>query len=157
MPIPSTTENGEELLKIPPVGENTKAKGPKVSRTLLNFWLDATLLVAITFVGWVSVMMQVVFPAPTAAGGWELWGMSFNQWRDAQFISLCVCGLLALEHVVLHWKWVCNVITTQVLRIKDRPHEGSQAIYGVGTFIIILTLMMVGIIAALISVKRPHE
>jgi len=125
-------------------------------RTLLNFWLDATLFVAITFVVWVSAMLQFVFPPPTLAEGWKLWGLSFDQWRDVQFASLCVCALLAIEHLVLHWNWVCTVLATRVLRIKARPDEGVQTIYGVGTFIVILTVLMGGIVAAVLTVEHPH-
>lgn len=129
----------------------------KLSMALVNFWLDAALFLAILFLVWVSVMLQVVFPAPTSAAGWQLWGLSFDQWRDAQFYSLCGCALLALEHLVLHWNWVCAVLATQILRLKARPDEGSQAVYGVATFILILLAMMAGIIAAILSVQSPSD
>lgn len=127
-----------------------------MSKTLFNFWLDAALLVAITFVVWVSVMMQVVFPDPTRAGGWELWGLSYDRWRDTQFYSLCVCALLALEHLVLHWSWVCGVIATRLLRVEKRPDDGVQAVYGVAFFITVLLVMLAGILAAVLTVRPPH-
>jgi hypothetical protein len=127
----------------------------KVSRAILNFWLDAALFVVVAFVMWVSVMIQVVFPRPTAAEGWRLWGLSFNQWHDAQFYGLCIAALLVVEHIVLHWNWVCSIIATRVLRTRARADEGVQALYGVGTFIGILILMMVGIMAAMCMVRRP--
>ncbi|MDR3636898.1 MAG: hypothetical protein P4L84_24040 [Isosphaeraceae bacterium] len=127
----------------------------KTSMVIVNFWLDAALLLSVAFLGWVSAMMQVVFPAPTAAGGWELWGLTFDQWRDLQFGSLCVFGLLALEHLALHWNWVCGVIATKVLRVKNRPDEGINAVYGVATFIGILTVMLASVIVAILTVKRP--
>jgi len=137
----------------------TAAKPPaarrKPSMALINFWLDATLLATISFVGWVSAMLQVVFPAPTAAAGWELWGLSYNQWHDAQFCSLCLFALLVLVHVMLHWNWVCSLIATQVLRAKCRPDEGLQTIYGVATLIGLLTVIAGTIIAAILSVKHP--
>ena len=74
----------------------------KMSRSLINFWLDLSLLVVLVCVGWISAMMRIVFPAPTSADGWKLWGMSFNQWSDFQFGALCLFGLLAVEHLVLH-------------------------------------------------------
>lgn len=123
--------------------------------SLINFWLDSALLVAILFVGWVSVMMQVVFPAPTSADGWELWGLSFNQWRDTQFFAMGACALLILEHLVLHWNWVCSVIATKVMGVKKRPDEAIQAMYGVGIFICIVIVMMGSILVAILTVKRP--
>ncbi len=128
----------------------------QLSRTMLNFWLDAALLMSVLFLVWVSALLQMVFPAPTSAKGWELWGMSFNQWRDTQFFALCVSALLALEHVVLHWNWICGVIATKVLRIQKRPDEGVQSIYGVGAFIAVLFVMMSTIFAAIVTVKHPQ-
>jgi hypothetical protein len=90
-----------------------------------------------------------------AAHGWTLWGLSFNDWRDLQFGSLCVCGLLAVEHLVLHWNWVCGVIATKVLRRKYRADQGVEAVYGVGTLIAVLTVMLAGVIAAILTVKQP--
>jgi hypothetical protein len=123
--------------------------------TVVNFWLDATLLVTVSFVGWICAMLQIVFPAPTAAAGWKLWGLSYNQWHDAQFFSLCLFALLVLVHVMLHWNWICSVIAAQVLRIKSRPDEGMQTIYGVATLIGLLTVIAGTIIAAILMVQRP--
>lgn len=122
---------------------------------IINFWLDVTLLLTILFIGWVSAMMQVVFPAPTSADGWSLWGLSFDQWRDAQFGALCFFSLLALVHVMLHWNWICGVITTRVVRTKNRPDDGIQTIYGVGTMIVVLNLIVGAVIAAMLTVQKP--
>ncbi len=122
---------------------------------LINFWLDAGLLVTIAFLGWVTAMLQVVFPAPTAAAGWELWGLTFNEWHNTQFVALCVFAVLVLVHVMLHWNWVCSIIATQVLRLKTRPDDGMQTIYGVTTLIVLLMIIAGTIIAALLSVHRP--
>ena len=122
---------------------------------LLNFWLDLALLLTLLFVGWVSAMMRVVFPAPTSADGWKLWGLTFNRWSDIQFFGLCAFGLLAIEHLVLHWNWVCSLIATKILRTKNRPDESNQAVFGVGTFITVLMAMLAGLIAAMLNVHRP--
>jgi hypothetical protein len=155
MQTPSPAHTDEGLGQAAPDVKPQKPGKGAVSTALLNFWLDAALFLSVTFVVWVSVMMQYVFPPPTSADGWELWGLSFDQWRDAQFYALCVVALLAIEHLVLHWNWVCSVLATKVLRIKDRPDKGNQAIYGVGTFITILTLILASLLAASLSVKRP--
>ena len=72
----------------------------RISMALVNFWLDARLLATFTVVGCVSALLQIVFPAPTVADGWQLWGLSFNQWRDIQFFSICFLALLVLVHVM---------------------------------------------------------
>lgn len=127
-----------------------------VSKALFNFWVDVSLVVPILIVIWVTVMLRLVFPVPTAADGWTLWGLNYTQWSDVQFYALCVFVLLVLEHIVLHWNWVCGIITTKILRIKKkRPDEGAQAIYGVGAFITVLLLMMMTLLAAMLSVDEP--
>lgn len=134
----------------------TETTGRKAgSKTLLNFWLDAALGLTITALTWVSAMLQIVFPRPTSASGWQLWGLSYDEWRDVQFVALCVGVLLALEHVVLHWKWICGVVTTKIFRVKSRPDEGVQAMYGIATFVTIMLVLNAGIIIALFCVRRP--
>jgi hypothetical protein len=137
MPPPHVTERpGDRRTESDPTAQPAAAPRPprrRLSMALINFWLDASLLVTVTFVGWVSVILQVVFPAPTYAAGWSLWGLSYNQWHDLQFGSICFCAFVILLHVMLHWNWVCSVIGTQILRLRRRPDDGMQTIYGVAT------------------------
>ena len=74
------------------------------------------------------------FP-PTAADRWSLLGLTYDQWRDVQFGSLCLLALAVLVHVMMHWNWVCSVIATQILHTRQRPDEGMQTIYGVATLV----------------------
>ena len=41
--------------------------------SVINFWVDAGLLVLLVLLGWESAMLQILFPAPTLAAGWTLW------------------------------------------------------------------------------------
>lgn len=123
--------------------------------SVINFWLDAFLLLLLMILGWATATLQFVFPPPTTAAGWTLWGLSYDQWRDFQFGSVCALGLGVLLHVMLHWNWVCSVVATQVLHSRQRPDEGMQTIYGVATLIILLHVIGAGVIAALVTVQRP--
>jgi hypothetical protein len=67
---------------------------------------------------WVSALLRMVFPAPTETAGWPIIQ------RLAQFYALCVFALLAVEHLVLHWNWVCSVIATRIVRSSSRPDGG---------------------------------
>ena len=98
---------------------------------------------------------QIEFPAPALTGGWTLWSLTYDQWRDVQFATLCTFGFGILVHVMLHWNWVCSVITTQVLHTRERPDEGMQTIYGVATLIVLLHLIAAGVIVALVVIRRP--
>ncbi len=137
---------------------STSVKGRKrISATVVNFWVDACLLVLLSALGWVSATLQVAFPAPTAADGWTLWGLTYDQWRDIQFGTLSLFAGGILLHLMLHWKWVCSVIATQILRIKTRPDDGMQTIYGVATLIVILHVIAAAVLAAMLCVHHPPE
>lgn len=141
---------------VAPQNAPRSGRAAQPTRTLLNFWLDAGLLLAMVCVLWISALLQVVFPPPTTAGGWRLWGLSYNQWRDCQFGALCLAALLALEHLVLHWNWVCGVVATKLLRLTQRPDEASQALYGVAVFIGIVATVVGSIALAMLTVRAPH-
>ena len=154
MPNPDVEETVEEPLRVVSEGQAAQTKTQKVSKSIINLVLDAVLLIAAVFLLWVSVVMRMVFPAPTTADGWVLWGLSYDRWHDVQFSTLCVVALLALEHLVLHWNWVCSIIATKILRVRKRPDEANQAVYGVATFITLLLTLLAGLIAATLAVKR---
>ncbi|MGP0066061.1 MAG: DUF4405 domain-containing protein [Isosphaeraceae bacterium] len=127
----------------------------RISLSVINFWLDALLLVVLAVLGWVSATLQVVFPAPTVADGWTLWGLAYDQWRDIQFGVLCVFAIGVLVHLMLHWNWICSVIATQIVRSRTRPDEGMQTIYGVITLIFLLHVIAFGVGAAMFCIHRP--
>jgi hypothetical protein len=56
---------------------------------------------------------------------------------------------------MLHWNWVCSVVTAQILRSRARIDDSMQTIYGVGLLIAILLTMLAEIIAAMSGVRRP--
>jgi hypothetical protein len=152
--MPSTVDHDDESPRRTLTAAKPRPARRQMSMALINFWLDAGLLVTIACLGWVTAMLQIVFPAPTAAAGWELWGLTFNEWHNTQFIALCVFALLVLVHLMLHWNWVCSIIATQVLRIKVRPEDGMQTIYGVSALIVLFMILAGTIIAALLTVKH---
>jgi len=137
-----------------PIDRQAKSRR-QLSVSVVNFWLDATLLVLLSVQGLLAAILQFVFPRPTAAAGWTLWGLTFDQWHDVQFGSLCLLAFGVLIHVMMHWNWVCSVIATQVLRTRQRPDEAMQTIYGVATLIVILHVIAAGVIAAMLCVRRP--
>ena len=140
--------------KVP--AELKKAQGKRrTSMSVINFWLDATLLFVLLVLGWEAAILQFLFPAPTLAAGWTLFGLTFDQWHDIQFATLCTFALGILVHVMLHWNWVCSVIATQILKTRDRPDEGKQTMYGVLTLMVLLHVIGAGVILALFFVHRP--
>lgn len=139
----------------PPKGQGSKPVKRRTSMSVINFWLDASILAILMLIGWEAAVLKFLFPAPTMSAGWTLWGLDYNQWDDIRFATLCAFALGILIHVMLHWNWVCSVIATQIVHAKDRPDEGKQTIYGVATLIVLLHIIGIGVILALFFVRRP--
>jgi hypothetical protein len=151
-----STGEGLTASRVPSQTLGPQIRKPRrLSVSVINIWIDALILVFLTALGWISAMLQFTFPAPTAADGWTLWGLNYDQWRDLQFGSLCLFALGILVHVMMHWNWVCSVIATQILQVRQRSDEGMQTIYGVATLIFLLHLIAAGVVVAMICVRRP--
>ncbi len=151
------TRREEESTSKPP-GRPAKPQNRgkrRLSMSVVNFWLDTAILIALMFLGWIAAVLEFLFPAPTLAGGWTLWGLTYDQWHDIEFASLCVFALGVLVHVMLHWNWVCSVVFAQILHSKERPDEGKQTIYGVVVLTVLLHIIGVGVMIAIFFIHRP--
>jgi hypothetical protein len=56
---------------------------------------------------------------------------------------------------MLHWSWVCSVITTRLLRRSGKVDDGIQTLYGVGTLIAVILLTIGLVIVAEAMIRRP--
>ena len=127
-----------------------------MSRTHINFLLDASLLVAFAVLIWSGVIVRFVFPPGPDAKGWYLWGLGYDQWATVQFAMVAVLALGVLIHVMLHWSWVCGVVTTRLIRDKKaKLDDGTQTLYGVGLLILIFNVLGLAVAAAALSVQGP--
>lgn len=117
----------------------TRAPG-RISRTLVNFWLDGLLGLIFVKLCLTAVILQFVFPPGVAARGAALWGMTYGQWCSLQFGLLAALGLGVLLHVMLHWTWICSVLSKRILKQKEVPDNGIRTLYGVGLMICLLLL-----------------
>lgn len=126
-----------------------------MNRTTLNFLVDGLLLALFLALVWVSVVLRFLFPPGTAAAGWSLWGLGYDGWCAVQFNVLAAMFLVVLLHVMLHWSWVCGVVSKGLRRRggpAQRIDEGLQTIYGVGTLIAIVNLLGFTLAAAALMV-----
>lgn len=128
-----------------------------MNRTLINFWLNAGLLLTFLALVWSSTVLHVVFPPGPEAAGWTLWGGSYLEWRGFQFANIVILTLGILLHVMLHWSWVCGVVATKIRRTSSRPDDGTQTLYGVGLLIVVLFVLGGATAAARLSLKAPHR
>lgn len=128
-----------------------------MSRTLVNFFLDLSLLIVLAGLTAVSVITEFAFPPATSAQGWMLWGYNYDAWSRFRFGLLCLFLLGVLVHVMLHWTWVCGVVITRLLggRGKDvLRDDGLRTLYGVTTLITFLTVVGTAVAAAILSVEK---
>jgi len=127
-----------------------------MSKTVVNFILDAGLLVFMVLMLFTAAALRFVFPAPTLAAGWTLWGFGYDAWANFQFVLVALFGLAILLHVMLHWAWVCSVLATKILRGRSaRPDEGMQTIWGVGLLIVVVNVIGLLLGLAYLMVQAP--
>ena len=131
--------------------------GWRLSPAVINFWLDALLMVAFVALSITAVIVQFVFPPGVTAKGWLLWGMDFGQWCSIQFSILAVLGFGVVVHVMLHWQWVCGVVVRKLLHRKELPDDGIRTIYGVGLLIGLLLTGATIVGVAMLTIQMPPQ
>ena len=144
-------------------GSSSKGGAPRTfftrHQTIINFWLDLTLLITFLVLIWVSVVVRFVLPPAGAASGYVLWTLGLSGWMDVQFGVLAVFFFGIILHLMLHWSWVCGVIGGRILRNRDGNKrvldDGQRTILGVGLMIVLLNIMGLGIALAVLSVRSP--
>lgn len=95
-----------------------------MKRSKLNFTFDAAAFAGFVFLTTTGVLMRYVLP-PGSRRFSTIWGLDRHGWGDIHFwISIVFLGLLAM-HLLLHWRWVTNILT-------GKPREGSGLRAGLG-------------------------
>jgi hypothetical protein len=115
-----------------------------MKRSKLNFTFDAIAFAGFVFLTTTGVLMRYVLP-PGSRRFSTIWGLDRHGWGDIHFwISIVFLGLLAM-HLLLHWRWIINIIT-------GRPREESGLRAGLGI------IGVVGLLAlALAPLLSPVE
>lgn len=131
-----------------------KSSGPWMSKTVLNFWVDFSLLVVFLTLLWVEVVLYFLFPPGPVGEKMTLWGLSVEHWRGFQFGVICVFAVDILLHVMLHWSWVCSVVAKHILRTKPTRDDGIQTIIGVGVLIAIIHILAAALLAAWFGIEK---
>lgn len=134
-------------------GHSRSARG--LSWSEINFLLDAALMLLFVALCAAAVIVRFVFPPGPAAKGWLLWGLDYDAWGGIQFGLLATLAFGILVHVMLHWSWVCNLLSSRLGGRKTRVDEGMQTIYGVGLLIVLLNLIGVVVAAAKLTIHGP--
>ena len=123
-------------------------------QTIINFWLDTVLCVLFLLQGWMFAVLQVVFPRG-AGPGWTIWGATPLDWQEALFSTYCVFSVCIVLHVMLHWTWICGVVSTRLFGLKPGKDDGSHTLVGVGVLVLLVHLLAGGILGARVALVAP--
>lgn len=129
-----------------------------MSRTVVNFLIDVVLFSITLSLLVISAILRFVFPAPSTAAGWTLWGYGYDAWDNLQFALVALIGLAIVIHVMMHWSWVCGVVVRQIWRPANRTakaDDGSQTLWGVGLLIVVFNIMGALVGLALVCIRSP--
>ena len=65
-----------------------------------------------------------------------------------------------LIHLMLHWTWICGVVSNRVTQWRAMPvriDEASRTVYGVGLLILVVNVVGVSIAAAVLMIQPPSS
>ncbi len=133
-----------------------------MARNETNFWFDIWLLINFVVLVCFTTITQFLFPVAEKTKGWKVLSLTYQNWIDMQFVTLCIFTIGLLIHLMLHWNWVCNIGAGYVAKIshskREKPHDGIRTIVGVGILILLLHFVggFVGI-ASLFIEKPPLQ
>jgi hypothetical protein len=125
---------------------------------VVNFAVDASLLVLVVLLLFTAAVLRFVFPAPSTSARWTLWGSGYDAWANFQFALVAVIGLAILLHVMLHWSWVCGVVATKLLRrtgARQNLDDGQQTLWGVGMLIVVVNILGLLVGLAYLTIRGP--
>lgn len=129
-----------------------------MSRTAVNFFLDVALLLEFATLLTITAILRFAFPPAVSSVGWTLWGWNYEEWAGAQFLMTVIFALSVLLHVMLHWSWVCGVITSRLSKWRGRPvrwEDGIRTLYGVGLLVVIVHAIALFVAIALLTIRSP--
>ncbi len=126
-----------------------------VSKPVVNFWLDIFLAVVFVALCSIAAVLQFAFPAASLAEGWTLWGMTYDDVAAIQFGTLCVLAAGIILHVMLHWTWVCGMLTRGNPNATLRTDDGIRTIVGVGVLIALLHVIGGVLLIAMLTIQQP--
>ena len=150
-------EDGPGAMRRPAAKREAAAKRG-ISRTAVNFFVDLAMLVVFVALMWISVVVRFVFPRGTEATGWRLLGLGFDDWCSLQFGTVALLAALIVLHLMLHWTWVCGVVTSRLSRSRGKAiqlDDGNRTLYGVGVLIVILNIVGLLTAAAALLIHGP--
>ena len=137
------------------VSEDAPLRKSTWSKARINFWLDVVLAIVFIAVATITSVLNFVFPVPTTAAGWSLWGLDYNDYARWQFLLLCLLGAGIVLHVMLHWNWVCGMLTRGNSTSTLRTDNGTQTLLGVIVLAVALHVIGLAVLIGSLMVVKP--
>jgi hypothetical protein len=130
-----------------------------MSRASVNFLVDCCLLLNFVIVLATTLMLRALFPHPTHADEWTVWGLGYDRWANVQFWAVMSMAAVVLLHLILHWNWVCGFVAGRIARFTGRRAKtvsSLNTLYGVTLLIVILSTIGAFLLVAQFSVVSPE-
>jgi len=131
-----------------------------MSRSSVNFIVDAIVALLFLCVMCVASVVHFIFPAPSRAVGWFVWGLNLDTWSLIEVTTICIFAVAVLVHLIFHWTWVCGFVTARVATRMNRRitmTPSARTLYGVSMLIGVLTVLAVFYTAATFATTGPHS
>jgi len=111
-----------------------------MSKTSLNFWIDALLFAAMIGLVATGALMHFVLPSGTGRFLVVL-GLSRHDYGVIHAWLAVAVVLLTIVHVALHWEWVCCFVGRSCG--QEKPCRSSQIRWGIA-FLVVLFVLLAG-------------
>lgn len=141
-----------------PNSHRSHSRTAGLSRPAWHFVVDVLLFLLLLILIGVSALVQFIFPPPTEAKGWSLWGCDYNAWSALRFFTLSLFAVMTIVHLMLQWGWVCSFVSSRISRFLGRRvvlRPAVRTLYGVALLIFVLTLLGALLFAAELMIQGP--
>lgn len=138
-------------------GQKSRSSKRHWTRTGVNFLLDSFLLTTFVTILAIATIVRFVFPPAENSHGWRLWGWSLEQWHELLFAAIAVLAGAVLLHIMLHWNWVCGVVSNKLSSWFGRAvriDDASKTLWGVSLLITVFSILAIVLAIAGSMIKR---
>ena len=129
-----------------------------MTRTTVNFLLDCALGTIFLSIMFSPSCCDSCFHPPRAPRNGRCGEPRTDDWAQFEFAILCLFTLAVLVHIMLHWTWVCGVVSNRLTEWRNQPmgiDEASRTVYGVGLLIVVVNVIGVSIAVAALTIQAP--
>jgi hypothetical protein len=120
-----------------------------MSRTTLNYLIDALSFIGFTFLAATGVLLRYVLPP--GSGRWStLWGLQRHDWSEIHFWVAVFFLLVLSMHLFFHWSWI-----TAFVKGHKREESGVRVALGIVALIALLALALAPFFSPVEQTPRP--